>query len=686
MSAQLEHEKDQLNDTFEKNMNALQSINTTLYEKMSSMRPKQFRLVLPESGQYNIAQGAKHLYAEDPATISSTQVKEFQREPNVIKAGFSSNSPYTPETYETLNQLHMGLLLSLYQNAPAALPENADHMPFLLVAGVGLGYHLPELCASSRNIVIYEREPEIFFLSLFVTDYAALIEQMTQPMRSIIFAIEKTPEQLLQAIYDRYHMKKCYLLANTYVFSHYTNKAMNADLARIQQLWHRVYTTSGFAEDEFHSLTHFLASETYHEKVIPVRSENALNTPVLILGSGPSLNAQIDTIKKIQDKVIIFSCSSSIDICYRNNITPDFHVEMERHYMTSHALEAYEDKTFLKKITLLCLHTVPPKLHKLFKTSLIAFKRNDITLSLLNDISKGHIEGHVYCYPTAGNAGLSFATSLGFETIYTAGLDFAFEDQNSHHAKDTNYYGEEAFYPIERMEHQLTVEGWDGRPIGTSIILDNSRVNAEYLAHQNPSCQFYNLSRGAKIHGFNHDLVIEDLENLQYIEEKNAIYHQVIQNCHAFESVGLDSTTTYKNLRRRWNHHLQKSKSIVRSFTQFFNLPQSRKELMLDWLDLVNVQLREQLQDNPIQAQLIGGTISTLQILTAAILLEIQEGASLEHKMAFIIQVWQRHLEDCIKLMQLNLDKHSDQMSIERFIPATQALIQKYSTSEKVIQ
>src|SRR5690606_30014369 len=94
----------------------------------------------------------------------------------------------------------------------------------------------------------------------------------------------------------------------------------------------RMFGQSGFIEDENLGIAHFLHKlkpQSIFIKKYPMPSDVQLPM-ALIIGSGPSIDKQINYIKKVQNQCIIFSCSSSIEILYNNNIIPDFHVEIER--------------------------------------------------------------------------------------------------------------------------------------------------------------------------------------------------------------------------------------------------------------------------------------------------------------------------------------------------------------------
>ena len=54
------------------------------------------------------------------------------------------------------------------------------------------------------------------------------------------------------------------------------------------------------------------------------------NMPAIIVGNGPSLDKEIDFLRKNQDNFVIFCSGSALKPLYKAGITPDFQVEIER--------------------------------------------------------------------------------------------------------------------------------------------------------------------------------------------------------------------------------------------------------------------------------------------------------------------------------------------------------------------
>lgn len=107
-----------------------------------------------------------------------------------------------------------------------------------------------------------------------------------------------------------------------------------------------------FFDDGIMALAHFLESIKLGvpiiKKNVPLDVDIA-NTPVFIIGNGPSLDQSIEMIKAQQDKAIIISCGSALSALYNYGIDIDFHCEQERIFAVAEKIDYYTPKEYLKK-------------------------------------------------------------------------------------------------------------------------------------------------------------------------------------------------------------------------------------------------------------------------------------------------------------------------------------------------
>lgn len=381
-------DRDQLNYRFEINMQAIKYLNHALHEQLLIFKPTLFHLGYDKKNNLNIKQeGGDWLYHENPIELCQQQYNHFITNPKKIGSTVPKDPNYSPSSSQTLNQLHMGMLYEQhYDFIEQERATPCEYISNLIIFGTGMGYHIELFTQQNvRSLDIYEPNIDIFFLSLFIIDYKSIIDIFSEPFKRIQFHIGKTPSEFIQSVFNSTALRKRFILSNTHIYKHYTNRKMENDFKEIINKWHTVYNSNGFIEDEVYGLNHYrLKLDLPIRHITHTRKKTII--PCFILASGPSIDSQIEAIKKLRNKVCIISCSSSISICHKHGITPDFHVEMERGYDMAQYLESFNDAAYLKKITLLALNVVHPKLVPFFKNSIIGLKPND----LASEIAKSY--------------------------------------------------------------------------------------------------------------------------------------------------------------------------------------------------------------------------------------------------------------------------------------------------------
>lgn len=89
-------------------------------------------------------------------------------------------------------------------------------------------------------------------------------------------------------------------------------------------------STGGPCVDELYMLSHTQSNLKYENLHFLRGAGSSISQSFLIVGSGPSLDGSIQTIKKLQKSNLIVSAGSSVGTLLRHGIQPDFHVHVER--------------------------------------------------------------------------------------------------------------------------------------------------------------------------------------------------------------------------------------------------------------------------------------------------------------------------------------------------------------------
>ena len=377
--------------------------------------------------------------------------------------------------------------------AQETIAQNAYHLPplflpqtniFGLCGGLFLDILL-EMGYFFHSLLIYEEEAELFALSCYFVDYELLFSR-TSPKSCYIFI-----ENLLNKG-----------LLNHYFYSKkITNNFLRLELTLLKspkvevfkQLTFETYRANARGWGSFEDEMVGLKNTFINAKNAPfLHSNHKLKTPICVVGSGPSLEKNIDFICANQNKMLIFSCGTALKVLKAHKIRIDFQVEIERVPYLAEVLQ----NSNLGDTATLCASLVNPKVLKISQDSLL-FMRGGSAASYIFDEIAPQIAPLEFCAPFVGNAGFSLACALGDEIIM-CGMDCGFVRGFAKHASGSIYGSECAEIPADCFK----VEGncADFEVFSNAIFSLSKESFALSIAHYKPK-SVHNLSFGAKIKG-----------------------------------------------------------------------------------------------------------------------------------------------------------------------------------------
>lgn len=389
------------------------------------------------------------------------------------------------------------------------LPETVNAF---ISFGVGLGNHLEELLKyhDVMNLHIIEPNLDLFFYSLFITDWAYVIQQLKENNTRVQFTVGTNDvrvayEELL-ALFDetgRFHAANCYF------YDAYQDDFLRECYSYFDRQLHENLVGVGFFDDANMSIGHQHASL---EASIPVLKNKSQafkyhKIPVFLVANGPSLDDCFDYIERFQGNALVVTCGTALTAFYRRGIVPDLHIELERMKITNTILSAIDDAEYLKQIPLITVNTVHPTVYDHFKESFMALKANEAatTLFTLSCNTDGDFAELLHCNPTVMNLGLAVLMKLGFRDIYTMGTDLGFV-ADKHHSESSIYYDEDGedkkhYEKDKNAGMKLFVKGNFAEVVQTEPMFNLSRQEAEKLLRLYPDSKVKNCSNGVYIDG-----------------------------------------------------------------------------------------------------------------------------------------------------------------------------------------
>ena len=527
-------EKHQL--TLNRNLEKLQAFYPDSAVFYKNYQPQRWQFCLDNNGQENIFHLpsrtlAYHDSKQEPAALATL----FMQNPFRESAIYSQD--YQPKLKKYIHFQQIATVEKLQKLLPIAPAFSKDAIRTLAFFGTGLARHIALTLAeiTPLNIFIFEEDPDLFYASLYVTDWAELIEQSNTSKGHLYFNIGCTPDSYLNYFLYQLYVVGAYEISNTFLFPCYYRPHLQKALGDLRAQLKTFIALNEYYDNARYGITHFLHNAEngalfYREQP----QQKQLGCPVFIVGNGPSLDALVEYIRQYQDDVIIISCGTALKALYEYGITPDFHAEVEQNSATYNWITKVPDRAYLKSIHFLSVAAAFPATAKLFKSACLGFGFGQTpfkVLTLADETVAKQMRLLKYAFPTVSNFAMNMALSMGFQDIYLFGVDLGFADVAHHHSKKSAYYtaqGNATYDYAKRIGQQIPVKGNFTPYVYTKFEFNMARrVIEQVIASYRKSSQVYNCSHGAFIDGAT-PLPAEHILIESQNERKNKVLTQLL--------------------------------------------------------------------------------------------------------------------------------------------------------------
>ncbi|MBY6219376.1 6-hydroxymethylpterin diphosphokinase MptE-like protein [Marinobacter nauticus] len=310
--------------------------------------------------------------------------------------------------------------------------------PSMVFLGCGLGYHIDALTKKVPiiNGIVIEREPEKFAVSLYTVDWEEICSRFSRKGFSLTFAIGKAdqPEQIRRLV-SQYMTKDVPFYP---FFSTYYNHLADIDLAKgvMENANDLAVIAANWSnyDNELMRLSNTAHNIRRGGCFLPRPDAMEQSKPLVVVGSGPSLDKRIKSLKEVRDQVVVVSAGTALRPLLAHGVTPDYHAELDPAYLIYQLLSDIGEER-IRDIPLLAVNEVNPFVPTLFNNVFYYFKSDNMQPALLG-LSERSFSN---CNPTVTNAALSIGHALGFRTIYLFGTDYGFESADKDHSSKSVY-------------------------------------------------------------------------------------------------------------------------------------------------------------------------------------------------------------------------------------------------------
>jgi len=454
-------------------------------------------VVMVDGEPVDICVEERRIYGGDARRFAAGQVEAFMDKPlRMFMQRLDLSGLISRVGYDLVKAIDDGLRKGTFG---ATSGQPIGNPTFLVVFGLGLGHHLEELVrrTEARWLIVVEPLVEFIEHSFHVVDWVKLDERLESNGGGICIVPEMDPGRMISAIVDFMNRKGIPYTDGSWIFTHYPLWAFDEARNRLHEAVEFAFINRGFFEDELVMLGNTVENYATREFWL-LEGRPRLRRPetAVVVGSGPSLDDSLETLRRIRDRVVLFSAGTSLRPLLRGGLVPDFHCEIENGIQVYQVLSETAKCEDLTQITLIASSTVDPRVASLFGETIFYFRDSVSSTQILG---RKHREIPA-SGPTCVNLATNMAAAMGLTDVVLFGTDCGIRGPGRRHAGGTVYEDIATWQQRERKNYSMKVEGNFGGVVWTDLIYDVCRTmlgeSISYLG-----LNVLNCSDGAQIAG-----------------------------------------------------------------------------------------------------------------------------------------------------------------------------------------
>lgn len=481
----------------ERNWAAFDEHYPELSHWLRAQPPLASRIVAEPDGRRNIDIGHTRLYEPDAESFTRRQLQSYFDKPQA----FTINTPPYPAAHQAhfVNCQHFTKVLDWLKERDIVFDNRVpeDNYGTVIIFGIGLGLHIEPLLdtLTFRNMALLEQSAEFMLHSMDCVDWRRIIDAIIARKGRLSFFINERPEILSHSLYWSLRETGFSLIDGSFIYRHYESYVLDEAYRDFNERMPTLCHSAGYIEDEEVMIRNTGANlASYDGLLLAPRPRMRKETPVFIIGSGPSIDGAIDTIKRWRDQIILVTGGTSLRIMLANGIRPDFHCELENVPVTYDHTARLAEQYGLDGITLIASTTVDPRVPACFENRIFYFREVLSSTHLFAEPG----EEVIGTAPTCTNLAVRAMIELGFHQMYFFGLDYGARDSQYHHSKETVYLAIKG-YPYGQEPMHIPLDGNFGGTIYTNSTLIWSKQMMSTLLVAHGSITVHNCSDGARI-------------------------------------------------------------------------------------------------------------------------------------------------------------------------------------------
>jgi hypothetical protein len=362
-----------------------------------------------------------------------------------------------------------------------------------------LGYHLQAFIDTfpEKRIYLYEPDDECFLAAIETVDLAQLLNHK----QIAVFAVgtdSYVQRQILETAFKLIKDSYAMIILPAYrKFQLQTIEKLESNIRSTILSFIASFNTIGaFQKQWAYNIIQNMEQNLKTYSFTPMR-DACQGIPAVVVGSGPSLDMEIEQLKKLKGRAVIIAAGSSIQALLRHNLEPDLAVSIDP---GDPNYEVYRHLD-LGPIPFLYFPTIHHKIiERVTPYMMHAFLNSDSITKYLMDLSE---EDPIFdSTSTVTGQAIQAALYMGCNQVVFIGQDFSYPNER-YYAAGVRHINEER---LERAVHNADqyVPNVNGGMNRTSKSMLALKISVEALLDKYDFDQYYNASPvGAVIEGTN---------------------------------------------------------------------------------------------------------------------------------------------------------------------------------------
>lgn len=441
--------------------------------------------------EIDVVINGSRFYGVDAKAYAEKQIEAYIEKPGIIEMVTPSADPErTPTHFKWLKRFDKALRSDV---SAVFIDRSRIDVGTTFLFGIGLGFHIYPLLVHTRcrELVISEPEPVFLRLSCYFIDWTKIFKTLKG---RITFVFDRQPDDVFTSFRWVIHFKNPGVQQCLFHYQHYWEPTLSAIHRNFMEKSNLFFDGLGFYDDEKTMTRNHLLNTYMDDWVMCTKQARSLPFAAVLVGAGPSLKDDLGWLYENRENLLIFSAGSSLQALLRNNIIPDFHVEIENIPMNYDIISPLFSEYDLSDVVLICSSTIDTKTAHLFSRR-IWFMREGVMATTLHG-------GGDYCLnyqnPTVINTAMAAALQMGFRDILLLGADFGTRNENEHHTPGTSYETMEQLKSVTFKYPDKVKANFGGECFTNTHMLNGLNSIKKALEHTR-TARVFNGSNGAAI-------------------------------------------------------------------------------------------------------------------------------------------------------------------------------------------